>query len=154
MKNKIFLILFTIIFSNTTIFAQNGGKLYLSSAGTGFVYDITGNTPSTVQTALPAPIVSPAYYNANNGAAVSNLAVGYDTTVANQPLVFFNSNTAANSPILKNGAASGVTLPNVIIGGLGTNNVLGNNFGQVFSFSGKKSLQSISYCIRGNTYYR
>lgn len=137
MKNKIYLILLLIIVTKTTIFAQSAGKLYLSSAGTGRVYDITGNTPSTVQTTLPAPITSPAYYNANNGAAVSNLAIGYDTTVANQPLVFINSNTAANSPILKNGTASGVTLPNVNIGGLGTNNVLGNNFGQVFGFSGK-----------------
>ena len=139
MKNKIFLILLLVVVNSTLILAQSAGRLYLSSAATGVgrVYDITGNTPSTVQATLPASITSPAYYNADNGASVSNLAIGYDTTVANQPLVFINSNTAANSPILKNGAASGVTLPNVIIGGLGTNNVLGNNFGQVFGFNGK-----------------
>lgn len=140
MKNKIFLILLLVAVNSTLILAQSAGKLYLSSAGTGVgrVYDITGNTPSTVQTTLPASITSPAYYNANNGASVSNLAIGYDTTVANQPLVFINSNTAANSPILKNGTATGLTLPaGGTIGGLGTNNVLGNNFGQVFGFSGK-----------------
>ncbi|MCY0968875.1 hypothetical protein [Chryseobacterium wangxinyae] len=136
MKNKIFLSLFLVVVNSVLILAQSAGKIYLSSAGTGFVYDITGATPSTVQTTLPAGITTPAYYNANNGTAVGNLAIGYDTTVANQPLVFLNSHTAANSPVLKNGVASGNTLP-AQIGGIGTNNVLGNNFGQSFGFSGK-----------------
>lgn len=128
-----FLLVFT---ANNSIFSQSSGKLYLSSAGTGFVYDITGSTPSAVAAALPAGITTPAYYGSNNGASVSNLAVGYDDTQPNRPLVFLNSNTPSSSPLLKNGASTGLTLP-VGIGGIGTNNVLGPYFGQAFGFSGK-----------------
>lgn len=128
--------LFLLFLTNILVFSQSSGKLYLSSSGTGFVYDITGTTPSTVAAALPAGITTPTYYSANNSTAVSNLAVGYDTAQANQPLVFLNSNTAANSPVLKNGTATGLILP-VQIGGIGTNNVLGSYFGQSFGFSGK-----------------
>ncbi|GAA5100702.1 hypothetical protein GCM10023210_39480 [Chryseobacterium ginsengisoli] len=128
--------LFLIFGANIFLFSQSSSKLYLSSAGTGFVYDITGSTPSTVSAALPAGITTPSYYNANNAGAVSNLAVGYDDTQASRPLVFLNSNTAASSPILKNGVATGLTLP-IQIGGLGTNNVIGSYFGQAFGFSGK-----------------
>jgi hypothetical protein len=139
MKNKIILTFLFVVVNSTLILAQSAGKLYLTSAGSGHVYDITGATPSTVQTTLPAPITTPAYYNANNAGDVSNLAVGYDATQASQPLIFINSNTAGNSPVLKNGVASGNVIPNITngIGGLGTNNVLGNNFGQVFGFNGK-----------------
>lgn len=132
-------ILLPILFvcsANSSVFSQSSGKLYLSSAGTGFVYDITGSTPSTVAAALPAGITVPAYYAGNNGASVSNLAVGYDNTQNNRPLVFLNSNTASGSALLKNGASTGLTLP-VSIGGIGTNNVIGQYFGQSFGFNGK-----------------
>lgn len=128
-----FLLVFAV---NNLIFSQSSGKLYLSSAGTGFVYDITGSTPATVAAALPSGITGPAYYASNNSGSVSNLAVGYDDTQASRPLVFLNSNTAAGSQLLKNGVSTGLTLP-VGIGGIGTNNVIGPYFGQSFGFNGK-----------------
>lgn len=125
-----------ITFSSCIVSAQQGGKLYLSSAGTGRVYDITGSAPDNVAASLPSAITSPTYYNTSRGAAVSNLAVGYDDSLPNRPLAFVNSDIIANAPILKNGVQTGLSNP-VQIGGIGTNNVIGSNFGQVFGFSGK-----------------
>lgn len=133
---KVLLPILLVCCAGSSVFCQSSGRLYLSSAGTGFVYDITGSTPSAVAAALPAHLAAPSYYNNSNGGAVSNLAVGYDNTQASRPLVFLNSDTAANSPLLKNGTSTGLTLP-VGIGGIGTNNVLGSYFGQSFGFSGK-----------------
>lgn len=120
-------------------FSQSGGRLYLSSAGTGRVYDITGTTASTVA-ATPVAITSPTYFNTDRGNAVSNLAVGYDAAQASQPLVFIHSNTVGSQstvPVLRNGGSTGINLPPVDIGGLGTNNVLGSQFGNVYGFNGK-----------------
>lgn len=131
-QKKISLLVFFCMFFS---FAQQGGKLYLSSAGTGRIYDITGLNPNSVATAL-TPIATPAYFNQNRGAEISNLAVGYDNQNSNRPLVFMHSNTPASSQIYKNGVAGNV-LPAVVIGGFGTNNVMGPQFGNGYALSGK-----------------
>lgn len=132
-KNVQLLVLLSLFFAN----AQQGGKLYLSSAGTGRIYDITGSTPGTVlASTTPTALSVPTYFNTGRGSAVSNLAVGYDATLPAQPIVFMHSNNTTGSPLLKDGVSTGNSLP-AGIGGIGTNNVLGNNFGQVFGFESK-----------------
>lgn len=135
-KNILLLAAFFVVLFNTSVFSQQLGRLYISSATTGRIYDITtGVTPTLVTT--------PAGVNANLGTAVTNLAVGYDSPAQPNTLVYIHSNTTAASAINKNGAATGVTLP-VAMGGFGTNNVPGTYFGQVFGFqSASKNLYRV-----------
>lgn len=116
-------------------------RLYLSSASTGRVYDITSLTGG----ALPTPITIP--NSSGTPSNISNLAVGYDQPGGNpSTLVFINSNTAAGSTLYKNGTAiSGTTIPaGVQIGGIATNNVPGAYFGNVYGFqSNTKTLYPI-----------
>lgn len=102
-------------------------RLYLSSASTGRVYDITGG-------AAPTLITTP--NSSGTPRNISNLAVGYDQPGGNpSTLVFINSNIAAGSTLYKNGTAiSGTTIPGVEIGGIATNNVPGPYFGNVYGF--------------------
>ena len=115
-------------------------RLYLSTASTGRVYDIT----SLAGGALPTPITTP--NSSGTPANISNLAVGYDQPGGNpSTLVFINSNIVAGSTLYKNGTAiSGTTIPNVEIGGIATNNVPGPYFGNVYGFqSDTKTLYPI-----------
>ncbi len=102
-------------------------RLYLSSASTGRVYDITGGA-SPKLLAIPNSSGTPSN--------ISNLAVGYDQPGGNpSTLVFINSNIAAGSTLYKNGTAIfGTTIPGVEIGGIATNNVPGPYFGNVYGF--------------------
>ncbi|MEZ7528063.1 hypothetical protein [Cloacibacterium normanense] len=126
---------------NHFLFSQAADKLYLSSASTGRVYDITSLTGG----ALPTPITIP--NSSGTRSNISNLAVGYDQPGGNpSTLVFINSNTAAGSILFKNGTAiSGTTIPaGVQIGGIATNNVPGAYFGNVYGFqSNTKTLYPI-----------
>ncbi|MGX9986167.1 DUF6923 family protein [Soonwooa purpurea] len=121
--------------------SQQVDRLYLSLAGTGRVYDITSLT-GTVN--LPTPLASPI---ATTAANMSDLAVGYDSPGGNpNNLVFIHSNTLASSSLYKNGniISPAATLPNVPIGGMGTNNVPGTYFGRVYGFqSNTKTLYPI-----------
>lgn len=139
-KLNLFLIIVAFLLGNHFLFSQAVDKLYLSSASTGRVYDITSLTGG----ALPTPITIP--NSSGTPSNISNLAVGYDQPGGNpSTLVFINSNTAAGSTLFKNGTAiSGTTIPGVQIGGIATNNVPGTYFGNVYGFqSGTKSLYPI-----------
>lgn len=129
-KFNLFLIIVAFLLGNHFLFSQDGDKLYLSSASTGRVYDITSLTGG----ALPTPITIP--NSSGTPSNISNLAVGYDQPGGNpSTLVFINSNTAAGSTLFKNGTAiSGTTIPGVEIGGIATNNVPGAYFGNVYGF--------------------
>lgn len=102
-------------------------RLYLSTASTGRVYDITGGA---------SPILLTIPNSSGTPSNISNLAVGYDQPGGNpSTLVFINSNIAAGSTLYKNGTAiSGTTIPGVEIGGIATNNVPGAYFGNVYGF--------------------
>ena len=139
-KLNLFLIIVAFLLGNHFLFSQAGDKLYLSSASTGRVYDITSLTGG----ALPTPITIP--NSSGTTSNISNLAVGYDQPGGNpSTLVFINSNTAAGSTLFKNGTAiSGTTIPGVVIGGIATNNVPGPYFGNVYGFqSNTKTLYPI-----------
>lgn len=130
-KNIQVVVLLSVLFS----YAQSGGRLYLSNASTGRIYDITGASKNLVAESLKS-IASPTYFNQSRAALVSNLAVGYDNQSTERPLVFMHSNTAANSVLYKNGVTAN-TLPGVLIEGIGANNVLGPQFGNGYALSGK-----------------
>ena len=139
-KFNLFLIIVAFLLGNHFLFSQAVDKLYLSSASTGRVYDITSLTGG----ALPTPITIP--NSSRRPLNISNLAVGYDQPGGNpSTLVFINSNTAAGSTLYKNGTAiSGTTIPGVVIGGIATNNVPGAYFGNVYGFqSNTKTLYPI-----------
>ena len=140
-KLNLFLIIVAFLLGNHFLFSQAADKLYLSSASTGRVYDITSLTGG----ALPTPITIP--NSSGTRSNISNLAVGYDQPGGNpSTLVFINSNTAAGSTLFKNGTAiSGTTIPaGVQIGGIATNNVPGAYFGNVYGFqSDTKTLYPI-----------
>lgn len=140
-KLNLFLIIVAFLLGNHFLFSQAADKLYLSSASTGRVYDITSLTGG----ALPTPITIP--NSSGTPRNISNLAVGYDQPGGNpSTLVFINSNIAAGSTLYKNGTAiSGTTIPaGVQIGGIATNNVPGPYFGNVYGFrSGTKTLYPI-----------
>ncbi|REC40073.1 DUF11 domain-containing protein [Chryseobacterium sp. 5_R23647] len=144
-KTKLFFITIILIVVGTNIFhSQQIDRLYLSTATTGRVYDITDLTGTV---ALPTPLTTPVASPATN---LSNLAVGYDSTGGNpSQLVFIHSNTPSGSSVFKNGTAitPAVTLPAGLsngIGGLGTNNVPGTYFGRVYGFqSNTKTLYPI-----------
>lgn len=140
-KLNLFLIIVAFLLGNHFLFSQAADKLYLSSASTGRVYDITSLTGG----ALPTPITIP--NSSGTRSNISNLAVGYDQPGGNpSTLVFINSNTAAGSILFKNGTAiSGTTIPaGVQIGGIATNNVPGAYFGNVYGFqSNTKTLYPI-----------
>ena len=129
-KFNLFLIIVAFLLGNHFLFSQAVDRLYLSSASTGRVYDITSLTGG----ALPTPITIP--NSSGTPLNISNLAVGYDQPGGNpSTLVFINSNTAAGSTLFKNGTAiSGTTIPGVVIGGIATNNVPGAYFGNVYGF--------------------
>lgn len=139
-KLNLFLIIVAFLLGNHFLFSQAVDKLYLSSASTGRVYDITSLSGG----ALPTPITIP--NSSGTPSNISNLAVGYDQPGGNpSTLVFINSNTAAGSTLYKNGTAiSGTTIPGVDIGGIATNNVPGPYFGNVYGFQpGTESLYPI-----------
>lgn len=139
-KLNLFLIIVAFLLGNHFLFSQAVDRLYLSSASTGRVYDITSLTGG----ALPTPITIP--NSSRTPLNISNLAVGYDQPGGNpSTLVFINSNTAAGSTLFKNGTAiSGTTIPGVVIGGIATNNVPGPYFGNVYGFqSNTKTLYPI-----------
>ena len=139
-KFNLFLIIVAFLLGNHFLFSQAVDRLYLSSASTGRVYDITSLTGG----ALPTPITIP--NSSGRPLNISNLAVGYDQPGGNpSTLVFINSNTAAGSTLFKNGTAiSGTTIPGVVIGGIATNNVPGPYFGNVYGFqSNTKTLYPI-----------
>ncbi|WP_456233886.1 beta strand repeat-containing protein [Soonwooa purpurea] len=129
---KKYLSAFLVLFFVVVIFSQDASKLYLSSGSTGRVYEV--NTTNGAVTA----ITTPSYFNANNGTAVSSLALGYDTVTPN-PLVFMHANTASASTLYKNGQNTGTGL-NLLgaLGGLTTNNVPGNYYGFVYGMDGKR----------------
>lgn len=103
-------------------FSQQTGRLYISSLTDSQIFDITdGVTPVQVANFTTG---------ANNA---TNLAVGYDPTVNPSTLVFIHSNTGAGSVIYKNGTSTFIASPTQI-GGLGTNNVPGSQFGHVYGF--------------------
>lgn len=139
-KFNLFLIIVAFLLGNHFLFSQAVDRLYLSSASTGRVYDITSLTGG----ALPTPITIP--NSSGTPLNISNLAVGYDQPGGNpSTLVFINSNTLAGSTLYKNGTAiSGTTIPGVQIGGIATNNVPGPYFGNVYGFqSNTKTLYPI-----------
>lgn len=140
-KLNLFLIIVAFLLGNHFLFSQAVDRLYLSSASTGRVYDITSLTGG----ALPTPITIP--NSSGTPSNISNLAVGYDQPGGNpSTLVFINSNNAAGSTLYKNGTAiSGTTIPaGVQIGGIATNNVPGPYFGNVYGFqSNTKTLYPI-----------
>ena len=104
-KLNLFLIIVAFLLGNHFLFSQAGDKLYLSSASTGRVYDITSLTGG----ALPTPITIP--NSSGTTSNISNLAVGYDQPGGNpSTLVFINSNTAAGSTLFKK-----VTSPRVAL---------------------------------------
>ena len=135
-------LLFTVVvflLANGLVFSQAAAdRLYLTLANTGRVYDITTQpNPSspTTASALPAFVNTPIPGGTNANAG--NLAVGYDVPGGNpNNLVFIQSDLAANSTLYKNGVAitPAATLPNVVIGGIATNNVPGPYFGNVYGF--------------------
>lgn len=140
-KLNLFYISVFLLMTSGMLFSQAAAdRLYLSSASTGRVYDITSLTSG----ALPTPIAIP--NSSGTPRNISNLAVGYDQPGGNpSTLVFINSNIAAGSTLYKNGTAiSGTTIPGVEIGGIATNNVPGPYFGNVYGFgSGTKTLYPI-----------
>ena len=139
-KFNLFLIIVAFLLGNHFLFSQAVDRLYLSSASTGRVYDITSLTGGAVPTPITLPNSSRRPLN------IRNLAVGYDQPGGNpSTLVFINSNIAAGSTLYKNGTAiSGTTIPGVEIGGIATNNVPGAYFGKVYGFrSGTKTLYPI-----------
>ena len=137
-KLNLFLIIVAFLLGNHFLFSQAAAdRLYLSSASTGRVYDIT-------DVASPTLITTP--NSSGTPRNISNLAVGYDQPGGNpSTLVFINSNTAAGSTLYKNDTAiSGTTIPGVDIGGIATNNVPGPYFGNVYGFgSGTKTIYPI-----------
>lgn len=127
-KLNLFYISVFLLMTSGMLFSQAAAdRLYLSSASTGRVYDITGG-------AAPTLITTP--NSSGTPRNISNLAVGYDQPGGNpSTLVFINSNIAAGSTLYKNGTAiSGTTIPGVEIGGIATNNVPGPYFGNVYGF--------------------
>ncbi len=144
-KTKSFFITFILVFVSTNLMhSQQVDRLYLSTATTGRVYDITDLTGTV---ALPSPLTTP---TASPAANLSNLAVGYDNPGGNPTqLVFIHSDTSSGTPVFKNGTAISptVNLPSGLsngIGGLGTNNVPGTYFGRVYGFqSNTKTLYPI-----------
>lgn len=135
MNKNIFLLRLTLIFSlfSFLAYSQQTGRLYMSTAALANVYDITtGNTPTIAATFV------------NTGSRMTNLAVGYDPNITPSPLMFIHSATATGGAVYKNGApVSGVALPTGI-GGFGTNNVTGPQFGHVYGFAtGTKTLSRV-----------
>ena len=139
--NLLYISVFLLMTSGMLFSQAAADRLYLSTASTGRVYDITSLSGG----ALPTPITIP--NSSATPANISNLAVGYDQPGGNSStLVFINSNIAAGSTLYKNGTAiSGTTIPaGVQIGGIATNNVPGPYFGNVYGFqSNTKTLYPI-----------
>jgi hypothetical protein len=137
-KLNLFLIIVAFLLGNHFLFSQAADRLYLSTASTGRVYDITDGA---------SPILITIPNSSGTPSNISNLVVGYDQPGGNpSTLVFINSNTAAGSTLYKNGTAiSGTTIPaGVQIGGIATNNVPGAYFGNVYGFqSNTKTLYPI-----------
>lgn len=148
--NLLYIVVFLLV-GNGMLFSQAlVDRLYLSTASTGRVYDITtiSPTPGTA-IALPTPINVP--NSSATPANISNLAVGYDAPGGNpSTLVFIHSNNLINSTVYKNDNAITPAITNPVqIGGIGTNNVPStptgtSYFGYVFGFA---SLQKTLYQI-------
>ncbi|MCD9853125.1 thrombospondin type 3 repeat-containing protein [Epilithonimonas sp. JDS] len=141
--NLLYVITFLLL-GNGMLFSQAADRLYLSTASTGRIYDITAlsATPTTA-IALPTPLTTPNFSGAPTNA--SNLSVGYDVVGGNpNTIVFLQSNNTTNATIYKNGTAISTTMPNFQIGGIATNNVPGPYFGNVYGFqSDTKTLYPI-----------
>ncbi|WP_312421684.1 hypothetical protein [Epilithonimonas sp.] len=126
--NLLYILVFLLMTSGMLFSQAAADRLYLSTASTGRVYDITGGA---------SPILLTIPNSSGTPANISNLAVGYDKPGGNSStLVFINSNITAGSTLYKNGTAiSGTTIPTgVEVGGLATNNVPGAYFGNVYGF--------------------
>lgn len=126
--NLLYISVFLLMTSGMLFSQAAADRLYLSTASTGRVYDITDGA---------SPILITIPNSSGTPRNISNLAVGYDQPGGNpSTLVFINSNTAAGSTLYKNGTAiSGTTIPaGVRIGGIATNNVPGAYFGNVYGF--------------------
>lgn len=125
--NLLYISVFLLMTSGMLFSQAAADRLYLSTASTGRVYDITGGA---------SPILLTIPNSSGTPSNISNLAVGYDQPGGNpSTLVFINSNIAAGSTLYKNGTAiSGTTIPGVEIGGIATNNVPGAYFGNVYGF--------------------
>ena len=123
--NLLYISVFLLMTSGMLFSQAAADRLYLSTASTGRVYDITGGA---------SPILLTIPNSSGTPSNISNLAVGYDQPGGNpSTLVFINSNIAAGSTLYKNGTAiSGTTIPGVEIGGIATNNVPGPYFGNVY----------------------
>lgn len=135
--NLLYISVFLLMTSGMLFSQAAADRLYLSTASTGRVYDITGGA---------SPILLTIPNSSGTPSNISNLAVGYDQPGGNpSTLVFINSNIAAGSTLYKNGTAiSGTTIPGVEIGGIATNNVPGPYFGNVYGFqSDTKTLYPI-----------
>ncbi|WP_312195274.1 lectin-like domain-containing protein [Epilithonimonas vandammei] len=135
--NLLYISVFLLMTSGMLFSQAAADRLYLSTASTGRVYDITGGA---------SPILLTIPNSSGTPLNISNLAVGYDQPGGNpSTLVFINSNIAAGSTLYKNGTAiSGTTIPGVEIGGIATNNVPGPYFGNVYGFqSDTKTLYPI-----------
>ena len=134
-KLNLFYISVFLLMSSQVLFAQAVDKLYLSSAATGRVYDITALSATPTQAiALPTPLVNPDMSATPTN--ISNLAVGYDAPAGNaSSVIFLHSGNASGSAVYKNGVAisPAITLP-AAIGGIGTNNVPGNFLGYSYGF--------------------
>lgn len=115
--------------------AQQDGKLYLSLASRGAVYDITG---------LPSTLPTTAVFSQTTANLISNLGIGYKPApITDTNLYFVHSNTTNNSAVYYSGTASGSTLPTGI-GGIAVNNAPGSYFGYVYGFAtGSKNLYRI-----------
>ena len=134
-KLNLFYTIVVLLMSSGMLFSQAADRLYLSSAATGRVYDITAlsATPATA-IALPTPLTTPNF--SGTPANASNLAVGYDAPGGNPAnIVFIESNNTSGATLYKNGTAiTGATEP-AAVGGIATNNVPGPFFGNVYGFA-------------------
>lgn len=149
-KNYKILSIFLVLLFSMSAYAQQAGKIYLSSGRTGRVYDISNDilsNPSSTVRSLPTPL-SVINASGNNRLRTSNLAIGYDAVAGNNSqLVFFHSDTEKDTPLFKNGNAVGnIVIPDDI-GGIGTNNVIGPYFGYTYGF---KRLSKSLYRINPN----
>ncbi|MCX8533820.1 beta strand repeat-containing protein [Chryseobacterium luquanense] len=146
-KNIFLLAISFVMLFNISLFSQQAGRIYLSSATTGRVYDITNDilvNPSTNPRALPSPVAIPD--ESATPTRASNLAIGYDAVAGNSNLTFFYSNNAAGSQLYKGNNVTVAGSTNTVqIGGIGTNNVIGPYFGYTYGFeSGVKRLYRVN----------
>lgn len=139
---KKILTLFAALFFTTMLLSQaaQSGRLYLSSANTGRIYDITTLNGGAATGALPASVTGLGTTSSN--ADQSSLAVGFEANASGGPF-YFNANVTANQRFYKNGTATGVRTVTAV-SGLGINNVPGTFFGITYgNIGGTKSIRQM-----------